>query len=176
MSDIAVPKTFDTRALRDCCGSFATGVTVITTRTPEGVHGMTVSAFMSVSLDPPLISISLSRQSKMLGEVRKSGRYAVNILSQRMCPHALHFAGRPDESLKDLFLDRYGLPTLRDSAAVLVADLVQQVEAGDHVLFLGHVRHLEHDPRAVPLLYHAGQFGSLAPHPAGCALQDGYNS
>lgn len=167
MSDAAVPEAIDPRALRDCCGRFATGVTVITTRTPEGDHGMTVSAFMSVSLDPPLIAISLNRRSRMLGKVQNSGRYAVNILSRNMRPHALHFAGRPDETLSDLFLEHHSLPILRDAAAILVADVVQEVEAGDHVLLVGHVRHLDHDPEAAPLLFHGGQFGSLAAHPAG---------
>ncbi|WP_299380505.1 flavin reductase family protein [uncultured Kiloniella sp.] len=162
MSDTVAMDSIDPCDLRDCCGSFATGVTVITTRTPDGDHGMTASSFMSVSLDPPLISISLDRRTKMLGEVRKSGRYAVNILSQDMCPHAMHFAGKPDETLTDLFLEQHGLPILRDTAAVIVADVVQQVEAGDHVLLLGRVRHLDRDPTAEPLLYHAGQFGSLA--------------
>lgn len=166
MPDTAMIETIDPRALRDCCGRFATGVTVITTRTTEGDHGMTVSAFMSVSLDPPLISISLDRQSKMLGRIRKSGCFAVNILSQDMRPHAMHFAGRPDGTLTDLFLEYHGLPFLRDAAAVIVADVADQVEAGDHVLILGHVRHLDRDPAAAPLLFHAGQFGSLA-HPAG---------
>jgi flavin reductase (DIM6/NTAB) family NADH-FMN oxidoreductase RutF len=173
MPDTAAIATIDPRALRDCCGRFATGVTVITTRTAEGDHGMTASAFMSVSLDPPLISVCLDRRSKMLGKVQKSRRFAVNILSQHMRPHALHFAGRPDgtlpdETLMDLFLEHRGdLPILRNATAVIVADVVQQVEAGDHMLLLGHVLHLDHDPAAAPLLYHAGQFGCLAAHPAG---------
>jgi flavin reductase (DIM6/NTAB) family NADH-FMN oxidoreductase RutF len=168
----AAISAIDPRALRECCGRFATGVTVITTRTAEGDHGMTASAFMSVSLDPPLISISLDRRSKMLGKVQKSRRFAVNILSQHMRPHALHFSGRPDGTLPDgtvvdLFQEHpAGLPILRNAAAVIVADMVQQVEAGDHVLLLGHVLHLDHDPAAAPLLYHAGQFGCLAAHPA----------
>lgn len=167
MPDIAAMDIIDSRALRDCCGSFATGVTVITTRTPEGNHGMTASAFMSVSLDPPLISISLDRRSKMLGRIRISHRFAVNILSRNMRPLALHFAGRPDETLPDPFLERHGLPVLRGAAALIVADVAQQVEAGDHVLLLGHVRHLDRDPAAAPLLYHAGRFGSLAAPAAG---------
>lgn len=170
MSDAALLETIDPRALRDCCGRFATGVTVITTRTAEGDHGMTVSAFMSVSLDPPLIAISLNRQSKMLGKVQTSGRYAVNVLSQDMHLHALHFAGRPNDALADLFLDRHGLPILRNAAAVMLADVVQQVETGDHVMFLGHVRHLDQDPDAALLLFHAGQFGSLAAHRADHAV------
>ncbi|MCA1298595.1 flavin reductase family protein [Stappia indica] len=167
MSDVTAQGAIDPRALRDCCGRFATGVTVITTRTSEGDHGMTVSAFMSVSLDPPMVSICLDRRSKMLGKLRKSGRYAVNILSQRLHPYALHFAGRPDATLPDVFLERHGLPVLRGAAALIVADVVQQVEAGDHVLFLGHVRHLDHDQEAAPLLFHAGQFGSFSADPVG---------
>ncbi|OBY27654.1 phenol hydroxylase [Leisingera sp. JC1] len=155
----------DPRAFRECCGSFATGVTVITTHTSEGDHGMTVSAFMSVSLDPPLIAVSLDRRAKMLPRLKVSRRFAVNILSQGMKAHALHFAGRSDERLMDLFLSSQGLPVLRGAAAVITADLMQQVEAGDHVLFLGHVRHLIRDSAATPLLFHAGQFNSLATRP-----------
>ncbi|WP_346893326.1 flavin reductase family protein [uncultured Roseibium sp.] len=159
--------SIDPRAMRDCCGRFATGVTVITTRTPEGTQGMTASAFMSVSLDPPLIAISIDRQSRTLGKILEAGCYAVNILSRDMQPHALHFAGRTDDTLTNLFQERHGMPTLHGAAAILVADVVHQVEAGDHVLLLGHIRHLDHDPAAAPLVYHAGQFDSLVAHPAG---------
>lgn len=169
MYDNTVLDAIDPRELRDCCGRFATGVNVITTRTAEGDHGMTASAFMSVSLDPPLICISVSRSANMLARMRASGRYAVNILSEDMRGHALHFAGRGDGTLTDLFQDRHGLPVLRGAAAVIVADVVQQIEAGDHVIFLGHVRHLDRDPAAAPLVYHAGQFGNLASRPSLCA-------
>lgn len=148
----------DTRALRDCCGSFATGVTVVTTRTAEGDHGMTVSAFMSVSLDPPLICVSLGNQSRLLSKVARTKRFAVNILREDMRRHALHFAGQADETLTDLFHDHDGMPLLRGAVATLIADVVQEIEAGDHTLLLGQVRHLSRDPDAAPLLYHAGQF------------------
>lgn len=151
----------DPQALRDCCGRFATGVTVVTTRTPEGDHGMTISAFMSVSLDPALVCISVGCGARMLPKLRASKRYAVNILAEDMRAHALHFAGRPDAGLCDLFEDRNGLPVLRGAAAVLVTDVVQIVEAGDHVLLIGKVRHLDHEPAARPLLHHAGQFGGV---------------
>ena len=153
----------DPRALRDCCGSFATGVAVITTRTPEGAHGMTANAFMSVSLDPPLISISLARTSKMLEKVRAAQGYAVNILSRPMEAHAMHFAGRPDDSLASPFCTHGGMPVLKDAAAIMVADLEKEVEAGDHVLMIGQVTHLERDAAAEPLVFHGGRFGALAP-------------
>lgn len=161
MYDSTILEAIDPRELRDCCGRFVTGVNVITTRTAEGDHGMTASAFMSVSLDPPLICISVSRSANMLARIRASGRYAVNILAEKMRGHALHFAGRGDGTLTDLFRDCHGLPILQGAAAFIAADVVQQIEAGDHVLFLGHVRHLDCDPSAAPLVYHAGQFGSL---------------
>ncbi len=151
----------DPKSLRDCCGRFATGVTVVTTRTAEGDHGMTISSFMSVSLDPPLVCIAVGRGARMLPKLRASGRYAVNILAEDMRAHALHFSGRPDPALSDFFEDRHGLPILRGSAAVLTADVAQTVEAGDHVLLIGEVRHIELRPVAGPLLRHAGQFGRV---------------
>ena len=156
------PADIDPDALRTCCGRFATGVTVVTTRTPEGDHGMTISAFMSVSLDPPLVCISVGCGARMLPILRASGRYAVNILAEDMRAHALHFAGRSNAGLRDPFEDRHGLPVLRGATAVLVADVVQTVEVGDHVLLIGKVRHLEHRPMARPLLHHAGQFGGVS--------------
>ncbi|WBU61587.1 flavin reductase family protein [Paracoccus albus] len=162
MFDSSASDTIDPRELRDCCGRFATGVNIITTRTAEGDHGMTASAFMSVSLDPPLICISVGQGAKMLARIRESGRYAVNILSEGMQRYATHFAGRPDKTLPDPFHDRHGLPILKDASAVIIADVVRQLEAGDHVIFLGRVRQLETAPAAPPLLYHSGQFGGLA--------------
>jgi len=162
MSETDVLDGIDPRVLRDCCGRFATGVTVITARTPAGDHGMTVSAFMSVSLDPALICVAVGNRARMLSKIRATGRFAVNILSEHMRAHALHFAGRTDEALTDLFEDACGLPVIRGAGAVFVTDLVQRIPAGDHNLLIGQVRHLWHDPLARPLLWHGGQFGSLA--------------
>lgn len=156
----------DPNALRECCSRFATGVTVVTTRTPEGDHGMTISAFMSVSLDPALVCISVGCGARMLPKLRASGRYAVSILTEDMRTHALHFAGRSDAALSDLFEDRHGLPILRGAAAVLVTEVVQTVEAGDHIMLIGKVRHVEHTPVSGPLLHHAGQFGGVRAHAA----------
>ena len=90
------------------------------------------------------------------------GRYAVNVLPEHMSGHALHFAGRSQDGLTDPFEDRHGLPVVRGAGAVIVTDLAQRIAAGDHVLLIGLVRHLSHDPGARPLLWHGGQFGGLA--------------
>lgn len=160
-TEIKPPTPVDPHAFRACCGRFATGVTVVTTRTHQGDHGMTISAFMSVSLDPALVCISVKRGARMLPKLRASGQYAVNILTEDMHAHALHFAGRSDASLSDLFEDRHGLPVLRGAAAVIVADVVQTVEAGDHVLLIGRVSHLNQTPSVRPLLHHAGRFAGI---------------
>lgn len=151
----------DPRALRDACGSFATGVTVISTATKDGDHGMTANAFMSVSLDPPLISISLDQSAKLLGKVRASRRYAVSVLSSDMEPLAMHFAGRSDPGIRDPFIHVEGLPIVPGASAVFISDVVQEFEAGDHVIFIGQVRHIECSQTAAPLLFHAGKFASI---------------
>ncbi|MCR8547397.1 flavin reductase family protein [Salipiger sp. P9] len=153
--------TIDPRALRDACGRFATGVTVITTTDENGDHGMTANAFMSVSLDPPLISISLDNGSRMLGKVRAAGRYAVNILAEGMENVALHFAGRPDPDLGALLEIKHGLPVVPGASVQLFADVAAEVPAGDHTLFIGRVREIDHAAGQAPLLFYSGRFQAL---------------
>lgn len=153
---------FDARALRDACGSFATGVTVVSTTNDEEDHGMTANAFMSVSLDPPLISISLDRKSRMREKIRASRRYAVNVLAGDMELVAMHFAGRHNPDLAGIFERRNGLPVVPGAAVVFLTDVVQEIDAGDHTLFIGQVTHLERRPEAEPLLFCGGKFARLA--------------
>lgn len=153
---------FDARALRDACGSFATGVTVISTTTEDGDHGMTANAFMSVSLDPPLVSISLDRKSRMRDRVRRSGRYAVSILPREMEHVAMHFAGRHNPELTGIFSRWNDMPVVPGAAVIFLTEVEQEVEAGDHTLFIGRVTHLERAPEATPLLFCGGRFASLA--------------
>ncbi|MCW5722682.1 MAG: flavin reductase family protein [Devosia sp.] len=154
----------DGLALRKACGRFATGVTVVTTTDAGGDHGMTANAFMSVSLDPPLIMVSLDNRAKMLERLRASGRYAVSILAEGMERTALHFAGRYDPDLTEILKARDGLPVVPGAAVHLLADVVSEVPAGDHTLFIGHVRDIHHDEDAAPLLFWSGQFQRLMDH------------
>lgn len=150
------------RGLRDACGLFGTGVNVISTRHSDGDHGMTANAFMSVSLEPPLISISIGHRAKMLPLLHEEGRFAVSTLSEGMESLAWHFAGRPDPSLSDPFVDLNDLPVIRDALACYVCDVVNAIEAGDHTIFIGEVRALLADPGARPLIFYKGRFGAIA--------------
>lgn len=146
---------------RNACGMFGTGVTVITTRSDGADHGMTANAFMSISLTPPLVAVSVANTAKMLAHIRRSGRFAVSILEEGREALALHFAGRPDRSIGEPFYDFDDLPGVKDACTVLATDVEQEVTAGDHVIFVGRVSRLHVEPDKAPLIFHKGKFGKL---------------
>jgi flavin reductase (DIM6/NTAB) family NADH-FMN oxidoreductase RutF len=163
----------DPRQLRDACGQFGTGVTVITTHCEDHDHGMTANAFMSVSLEPPLVAVSIAEKAKMLACIQKSGRFAVSVLAEGMEKLAWHFAGKPDPDLRDFFERRQGLPVIAKAAATFVTEVADEILAGDHTIFVGHVREMAYDPARKPLLFFRGRFGGLADgHPAPMRLEN----
>ncbi|PWJ84542.1 flavin reductase (DIM6/NTAB) family NADH-FMN oxidoreductase RutF [Pseudaminobacter salicylatoxidans] len=151
----------DAREFRNACGGFSTGVTVISTRCGEGDHAMTANAFMSISLDPPLIAISLADTARMLPRLRAAGAFAVSVLREDMEDIAWHFAGKPRFEGPAPFIELGGLPVIGDAASVFVADVHSEVAAGDHVIVIGHVHAMQCDPYARPLVFHGGRFASL---------------
>ncbi|MFC2253510.1 flavin reductase family protein [Labrys portucalensis] len=156
--------TIDPIAFRNACGGFATGVTIVTTKLADDEHGMTANAFMSISLTPPLIAISIAKTAKMLEYISRSGRYAVSILASGTEATAMHFAGRPDDSVTDPLRQFDDLPVARLACAVFTADVEQTVDAGDHVIFIGRVRCMEAAAEEQPLVFHRGRFGKLCEH------------
>jgi len=151
----------DPQLFRRTCGRFGTGVTIVTTRVEGHTHGMTANAFMSVSLEPPLVLVSIGRSAKMRELLERAGRYAVSVLAEDQRDLALHFAGRPQAGLEIPFGERIGMPVIEGALAQVVARVVQKVEAGDHVLFIGRVEHMECRDGA-PLLFYGGRFETLA--------------
>ena len=88
-------------ALRKTLGQFATGVTVVTTLKGEQVHGMTANAFMSVSLEPPLVLVSVDRRTKMCNLLHEGCHYGVSVLCETQSALSDRFAGRADEGLPE---------------------------------------------------------------------------
>lgn len=154
-------KDFDQISFRNACGGFATGVTIITTRDGQTVHGMTANAFMSISLDPPMIGISIAKTAKMLGHIRSSGRFAVSILPEGTETLALHFAGRPDDQITQPLADFDGLPVACRACVAFATDVSHELEAGDHVIFVGTVTAMHNDAERIPLLFYKGRFGKI---------------
>jgi flavin reductase (DIM6/NTAB) family NADH-FMN oxidoreductase RutF len=152
-------------AFRRTLGMFATGVTVLTTRVAEQVHGMTANAFMSVSLQPPLVLISIDRRAKMGALLHEGTRFGVSVLEARQTGLSDRFAGRvADELPEATFEVIHETPLVEGALAHLVARVVRSYWGGDHSLFLGQVEFARYgDGR--PLLFHGGRYERLIEDP-----------
>jgi flavin reductase (DIM6/NTAB) family NADH-FMN oxidoreductase RutF len=149
------------KALRNTLGMFATGVTVITTRRGEQVHGMTANAFMSVSLEPPLVLISVDRRTRMCALLHEGSRYGVSVLCESQSALSDRFAGRPGDDLPTPRFDLVRETPLVDGAlAHFVARVERSYWGGDHSLFLGRVEYARQNP-GTPLLFHGGRYERL---------------
>ena len=127
-------------AFRRTLGMFATGVTVLTTRAGDQVHGMTANAFMSVSLRPPLVLISLDRRAKLCAMLHEGTRYGVSVLESAQSGLSDRFAGRPGDDLPEPRFEMvHETPLVEGALAHLVARVVRSYWGGDHSLFLGQV-------------------------------------
>lgn len=149
----------DDRLFRDAMGKFATGVTVLTTENEGAPHGMTANGFMSVSLDPKLVVISIGHKARFLEKVSASKKFAVNILSEDQEQHSRHFSGRPREE-PVLFETLKGLPVLNGALAQIACEVVSSHVEGDHTLFIGKVLDLKIEDKS-PLLFYCGQYRQL---------------
>jgi flavin reductase (DIM6/NTAB) family NADH-FMN oxidoreductase RutF len=152
---------FSALEFRAALGMFATGVTVVTARTAEGVLvGLTANSFNSVSLDPPLVLWSLSRRSMSLPVFSTGTHYAINVLAAEQQELALRFAApvgdrwagtawRPGVA---------GAPLIEGAVAHFECFNRSRYEEGDHLILVGQVEHCDHQPGAAPLLFHGGRF------------------
>ena len=149
--------------MRKALGRFASGVTIVTTaecEEDESVHGMTANAFTSVSLDPPLVLVSISTRAKMDQRIRDTGRYGVSILAGDQEPLSLHFAGAAHQPDLVRFVWRKGVPLLEGALVHLACSVEASYPAGDHTLHVGRVEQLWYDD-GHPLVFYTGSFRSL---------------
>ena len=147
-------------ALRNTLGMFATGVTIITTRVADQVHGMTANAFMSVSLEPPLVLISIDRRTKMIDLLHEGARYGVSVLHEDQNELSDRFAGRAVDGPGPQFCLVNDTPLVEGSLARFVARVARSYWGGDHSLFLGQVEYARTGTGA-PLLFHGGRYVRL---------------
>jgi flavin reductase (DIM6/NTAB) family NADH-FMN oxidoreductase RutF len=157
---------FDARAFRNALGRFATGVTIVTTQVDGGVHGMTANAFTSVSLDPPLVLVSVSTHARMHAYLSRQARFGVSVLSEDQLAYAWNFAGRPQAALQPAFMWRGEVPLVTHALAHLVCAVEASYPGGDHTLFLGRVEDLWYRDGS-PLTFYRGRFFGVIPLPAG---------
>ena len=157
--------SLDSRAFRDALGQFATGVAVVTARSPEGeTVGLTINSFASVSLDPPLVLWSLDRSSDRFQVFMHAGHFAVNILSDESLPLSQRLSRKGERHLRDepLLSSAHDLPLLGCALAHFECRVEARHEGGDHVIFVGRVLSIRHNARGNPLLYYRGRYRTLA--------------
>ncbi|MEV7646213.1 flavin reductase family protein [Arthrobacter sp. NPDC089319] len=155
-----ITSPIDPKELRHAFGRFGTGVTVVTTQNDDGeTHGATVSAFTSVSLDPPLAQVTLMRESK-LADCVVGQPFAINVLSLGQQDTCLHFAGRPMKGGPVWGKSVTGVPVLAGNTATLECRPWNVYDGGDHLIVIGEVAALDVTP-VPPLLFFGGKFHHL---------------
>jgi flavin reductase (DIM6/NTAB) family NADH-FMN oxidoreductase RutF len=138
------------------------GVTIVTARSGERVHGMTVRAFTEVSLDPPLVLVCADKKSNTLPLIQAGGVFAVNVLASDQHELSNRFASKKDEWQRFDGLETdvgiTGAPLLRGVVVNLDCRVVAAHESGDHVIYVGQIEEMRHFDRE-PLLYFRGAYG-----------------
>lgn len=151
----------DDRMFRDAMGKFPTGVTVITAANGGNVHGMTANAFMSVSLDPKLISVSVDEKAHMHSKMTQTEMFAVSILREDQKSISMNFAGQKKDSVID-FEWHNGVPVIKNALANIICKVYQSIKIGDHTLFVGEVLDLKLN-QGTPLAYFEGKYVQVEP-------------
>ena len=146
--------TIEKDFFRRVMGQFATGVTIATTSSKGAVAGLTVNAFCSVSLDPPLVLICVDLTSTTLPVIRESGVFAVNMLTDEQEGLSQCFASPTPERYEYFCNASYhtavtGSPILDGVLAFVDTQVVAEYPAGDHVIFLGQIVAMGTDGRVV---------------------------
>jgi len=155
---------FNAADFRSALGTFATGITVITTRGEDHLFGMTANAFSSVSLDPPLVLVCVISGTIGAESIERNGIFAVNMLGSDQEPISRYFASKDRPRGLEAFdeiphtMAATGSPILEGAAGFLDCRLHATHEAGDHVIFIGEVLALGSDPEVQPILFHAGRY------------------
>ena len=157
----ASPPSFSQREFRASLGMFATGVTIVTTRTAAGeLVGLTANSFNSVSLVPPLVLWSLARAAGSMSALSAGSHYAINILAADQKTLAERFATKGADRWAGVAFTEGtgGAPLLSGAAATFECFNRSRYEEGDHVIFVGEVERCTHRAGASPLLFHGARF------------------
>jgi flavin reductase (DIM6/NTAB) family NADH-FMN oxidoreductase RutF len=147
-------------AFREAMSAVCTPVSVVTGMSGERPHGTTVSAFMSLSLEPPMILVSLDKGSVLLAIIREAGRFGLNVLATEQAALATTFARKGTDKFDGVDWERvHSVPRLPDAVGFLACTVADLIDGGDHVIVLGHVLGAE-AAHGQPLTYYRRRFGT----------------
>lgn len=163
----------DQRSFRKALGCFATGVTVVTTVAPDtkAPVGVTVSAFSSLSLEPPLVLFCLGNKTSSLAAFKDSGVFVINVLSETQRDLSIRFASKAEDKWAGIATETWetGAPVLSGCVTNLECKLVKVVDGGDHDIFIGEVVRLKSQEGGAPLIYFRGAYMDPCSVPGGDA-------
>jgi flavin reductase (DIM6/NTAB) family NADH-FMN oxidoreductase RutF len=162
----------DQRSFRRVMGRFSTGVAVVTFLRDGKPAGITVNSFLSVSADPPLVLVSLRRESSVIHHLDVGDCYGVSFLGEEQLDVGLHFSGKPIENLDLAYEEKVGTPLIRGSLAQIIGRVVDVHEAGDHFLYIAGVEHLWQGPESRPLIFYSGRYKQIHAHEPGRHFSD----
>lgn len=163
---------YNVGAYRKALGSFATGVTIVTTCDADGNDvGVTANSFNSVSLDPPLVLWSLSKKARSIAAFTNAEHFAVHVLSADQESLSDRFARAGTRKFEGLQLGRGpgGIPLLEGCAARFQCATTYHYEGGDHVIIVGRVLDFDHT-EAMPLVFHGGRYALASRKEPGTGL------
>jgi flavin reductase (DIM6/NTAB) family NADH-FMN oxidoreductase RutF len=155
--------SIDQTEFRQALGHFASGVTVITTQHQGQPHGTTVSAFCSLSLNPPLVLVGIDLKANIHDLISASGVFGVNILAEHAESISQQFARRIPDKFANIGYTSGELevPLLDDALVRLECRVTARYPGGDHSIFIGEVITLNTQPYMQPLLYYRSKYNRL---------------
>lgn len=156
---------FDAKQFRQALGAFTTGVTIVTTRGPDGLdYGLTANSFNSVSIDPPMVLWSINKDSSSAHAFTEGSHFAVHILATDQEPLSNRFAKSGSDKFAGLDLQRgpSEVPLLDGCSARFQCKTTYQYEGGDHIILVGEVLAFDRFD-ASPLVFHGGGYRRLVP-------------
>lgn len=147
------------RHFRDTCGKFATGITVISVIEDGQVHGMTANAFMSVSLEPPLIAVGIGLQTATARSLQRGNitSFGVSVLAHQQPPQADLFANRAKRRITPVWVLNEGAALMKDSLAWFSCTVDDIILKGDHLLVTGLVLACDYQS-GTPLVFYNGRY------------------
>ncbi|MFT4123169.1 MAG: flavin reductase family protein [Microbacteriaceae bacterium] len=161
----------DSRAFRNALAHYGSGITVVTGLDGDTPVGFTCQAFYSVSMEPPLVSISVMRTSTTYPRLRRTGRFAINILAEDQAAVASQFgrSGIDKWSGIERSTTPTGMPVIDDALVWIDCKRYAEHEAGDHIIVVASVLGLRQldGPARMPLVFYRGAYGRLIEHRGG---------
>ncbi|WP_336335629.1 flavin reductase family protein [Pseudomonas putida] len=161
-------KQLEARAFRRVMGKFATGVTVVTFNHDGQPAGMTANAFMSLSVDPPMVLIAVRNQARFAASIKPGDAFGINFLREEDEALSSHFGGRPQAQLIADYRQLGGSPVLGGALVQLAVRANALHQGGDHLIYTADVEAIE-ESDGRPLLFYSGSYKQLhALDPATC--------